>query len=204
MFGGGQVFIPSSHCFSVARPSLAGAAGALPESPSGRGAAPAPPACSWGPLQPQEPGHRLRVSPCSQNGGERGRGAPLLAGVERSLHGSLLASLSVLLARAALAAPPRVAAPHVSRAALSSARQPSGPVQRGSARPGRAGAGRLPAGRHAREPGERPPPREDKAGCGVGLPAGAPRARPGLHAPRGTPARLCSPVPNAAPCAHLP
>lgn len=79
---------------------------------------------------------------------------------------------------------------------------------RGAALHGRAGwgpaafqRGGMPGSRESACP--RRVPRKGKADYGVGLPAGAPR--PGLWAPRGTPARLCSPVPNAAaPCSHLP
>lgn len=72
----------------------------------------------------------------------------------------------------------------------------------GTARPGRVGAGRLPAGWDAREPGDRLPSPGAAGGQG-GLQRGA-APRPGLRAPRGTLARFCSPVPNAAPCSRLP
>lgn len=207
MFGGGEVF--------VARPSLAGAAGALPESllPVGGGQRP--------------PLLRAPGVPCSPRSRGIGCVCPPVAGAGASVAGKRRCSperSGACMAPGALVclccwrgprSLPRLVlqrrtSPVPLYLPLGSHRAP-----RNAARHGRAGrADRRARGAAAFQRGGMPGswesarprrvPREGKAGCSGGLPAGAPRARPGLRAPRGTLARLCRPVPSAASCSHCP
>lgn len=163
MCGGGEVFVPPSHLFSVARPSLAGAAGALPVTPCGRGAAPAFPAGSWGPPLAPRAWAPTACAPRSRSGGSA-------AGERRARRSGACMAPGALVC-VCVAGEGRARCP---ASCCSAARLPCrfifrsaaiGPraARLGSARPGRAGAGR--------------------AGLQRGVPA----------EPPGTPARLCSP-----------